>query len=108
MYEGDDGDVTITLLRNDDDDCALVRVYSCLIHTFTCVHLPVFQIDDQRHIVLATTNQLTLLKKRSVGDGTFKVVRDLFETCCLSLDLWVIGLSDSSRIHKYLIRHQRY
>ena len=69
MYEGDDGEVKITRLRNDDCVHVPVRmrvcvcVYSCLIHNLTCVHLPVFQIDDQRHIIRATTKQLTLLKK---------------------------------------------
>ena len=38
-------------------------VYSCLIHNLICVYLPVFQIDDQRHKVLATAKQLTLFQK---------------------------------------------
>ena len=44
------------------------------------MYLPVFQIDDQRHIVLATAKQLTLLQqaKRWYADGTFKVVGDPF------------------------------
>ena len=56
--------------------CLCVCVYSCLIHNLTCVHLPVFQIDDQRH----KTAHVAKKKKAKhwYADGTFKVVRDPF------------------------------